>query len=175
MSKLKGLLGLVLGDYKIGSGVSHSASSSSFTLSFEGRNKTQNIRSNGRTLTNGFLSIFAIDSVVNLEDPISFTNGLTFYAGTLTEMTETTELPAGVYMISGVIVLTKGNANYADNNFFNTSWVASNGLTPDTSNRQFIPGTAGGLRVNLPTTYLIITKPLPAITLGSAAGPSDPP
>ena len=72
----------VLGDYKIGSGVSHSASSSSFTLNFEGRNKTQNIRSNGRTITNGFLSIFAIDSVVNLEDPISFTNGLTFYAGT---------------------------------------------------------------------------------------------
>jgi hypothetical protein len=90
----------------------------------------------------------------------TLTTGLTFYAGTLTEMTETRELPAGVYIISGVIVLTKGNANYADNIFFNTSWVASNGLTPDTSNRQFIPGTAGGLRVNLPTTYLIITEPL---------------
>jgi hypothetical protein len=81
-----------------------------------------------------------------------------FVNTTETKMTSSRTLPAGVYMISGVIVLTKGNANYADTNFFNTSWVASYGLTPDTSNRQFIPSFAGGLRVNLPTTYLIITN-----------------
>ena len=84
---------------------------------------------------------------------------LTFFAGTLTEMTESRTLPTGVYLISGIIVLTRGNATYADNNSFNTSWVASNGITPDTSNRQFIPGgITTGLRVNLPTTYLIITN-----------------
>jgi hypothetical protein len=50
-------------------------------------------------------------------------------------------LPQGVYMISGVIIVSKGTATYTANTAFDINWIATGGIVPSTINRQIIATT----------------------------------
>ena len=78
--------------------------------------------------------------------------------GTLTTMAASRTLPPGVYMISGTVVLVKGNIANTNSAAFNTSWSSSGGTVPSVIRRHLIPTENVNLRVDLPTTYLIITN-----------------
>jgi hypothetical protein len=78
--------------------------------------------------------------------------------GTLTTMTASRTLPPGVYMISGMVLLVKGNIANTSSAAFNTSWSSSGGTVPNVIRRHLIPTDNVNLRVDLPTTYLIITN-----------------
>ena len=66
-------------------------------------------------------------------------------------------LPPGVYLLSGVIILNKGNATYLSNAPFTTTYISVSGIVPAAVNRTYISSSDDNLRVDLQTTYLIMT------------------
>jgi hypothetical protein len=84
---------------------------------------------------------------------VPFQNGTSTYT-----LGASRTLPPGVYMISGEVVLERGNIINTSNAPFNTSWSSTGGTVPGVINRQFIPTDNINPRVALPTTYLIITN-----------------
>ena len=83
--------------------------------------------------------------------PVSAVDGVT------TALSGIRTLPQGVYSISGVIGINKGSAGYNLDIQFSTSWTATGGTVPAVNNYQYIPASAGNLRVALPSTYFIVT------------------
>ena len=61
-------------------------------------------------------------------------------------------------MISGIVILAKENIVHTSSAAFNTSWTSSGGTVPIVVNRQLIPLDQVNPRIDLPTTYLIITN-----------------
>jgi hypothetical protein len=66
-------------------------------------------------------------------------------------------LPPGVYLLSGVIILNKGDATYLSNAPFTTTYISVSGVVPAAINCTYISSSDGNLRVDLQTTYLIMT------------------
>ena len=110
-------------------------------------------RSDGLNYANNIYDIYVGYCLYIDSTAVSFQTGGATYT-----LAASRTLPPGVYMISGIVVLAKGNIVNTSSAAFNTSWTSSGGTVPGVVNRQLIPTDQVNPRIDLPTTYLIITN-----------------